>query len=426
VTLHIDPQHTAIPARAVIVPDWHSYYALSSGFDDPVGTGPYAVRFSDLQARYFHPNSNHPWHYAVFGNYVFTDSPLDSVNCPPTADEPGFHRPQPGMTGDSQVGFLDVPGFGYSFVVALQGIRDAGIDLSAPANARYEAATFMHELGHNLGLCHGGPNLDGGCDSAPGQSGENYKPNYISVMNYNFEFGIPFASTPGSTAVTGWRVDYSDVKLPDLDETCLDETVGVQDIAHPTDITKGYLPQSFPALGPVDWSNDGTTTDSCVPRSLLAPFSGAPHVLRGADDWAWLHSRLTPPAITDLSGYTPTRSGDDIRINGFNLYLRATVVFAGGASTVVGNGLFGVGAPLISGFAVTVPDGAKSGPVTVLTADGKATSRQSLTITPWRHGGVQRLGRAGRTCAVRSHPHPPRHRGPGTASTSSPPVGTGS
>ena len=34
----------------------------------------------------------------------------------------------------------------------------------------------MHELGHNLGLRHGG-----GDDV-------NYKPNYLSIMNYAFQF----------------------------------------------------------------------------------------------------------------------------------------------------------------------------------------------------------------------------------------------
>ena len=38
-----------------------------------------------------------------------------------------------------------------------------------------QAATFMHELGHNLGLDHGG-----GDDI-------NYKPNYMSIMNYLFQ-----------------------------------------------------------------------------------------------------------------------------------------------------------------------------------------------------------------------------------------------
>jgi hypothetical protein len=46
-----------------------------------------------------------------------------------------------------------------------------------------QASTFMHELGHNLGLFHGG------------QDDRNYKPNYLSIMNYLFQF--PSRQTTG-------------------------------------------------------------------------------------------------------------------------------------------------------------------------------------------------------------------------------------
>jgi hypothetical protein len=390
VTLHIDPQHAAIPARRVIVPDWQSFYARRPGFDDPSCTGPDSVLFSDLKRQYFQPKSNHPWHYAVFGDYVFTDALVDSVNCPPTGEAGGDH-PAPGMTGDSQIGFEDVlGGLAYSFVVTLQGLRDAGIDLNAPANARYEAAVFMHELGHNLGLCHGGPNLGGGCElpSLPFVTTlDNYKPNYISVMNYAFQFGIPFAATSGSTTIAGWRVDYSDAKLPDLDEASLDEATGLQDTAHPTDITHKYgRTRLYPVLGPVDWNENGTTTDTGIQVNL----NDDPNitVLTGADDWAWLHSRLTPPAVTNLITDPPTRVGTDIAVVGVNLMLPATVMFPGGASVIVGANWPSLGVDFHydmspdTSVSVTVPPGAKSGPITVVTAEGKATSSQSLTITP--------------------------------------------
>lgn len=44
----------------------------------------------------------------------------------------------------------------------------------------YQAVTLMHELGHNLGLQHGGSDE------------KNYKANYVSVMNYLYSFnGLP-------------------------------------------------------------------------------------------------------------------------------------------------------------------------------------------------------------------------------------------
>ncbi|UCD51684.1 MAG: DUF11 domain-containing protein, partial [Phycisphaerales bacterium] len=46
------------------------------------------------------------------------------------------------------------------------------------------AGCFMHELGHNLGLHHGGPMARDPVGSQ--QSKINYKPNYLSVMNYSY------------------------------------------------------------------------------------------------------------------------------------------------------------------------------------------------------------------------------------------------
>ena len=81
-----------------------------------------------------------------------------------------------------------------------------------------QAGTLMHELGHNLGLHHGG-DLD-----------DNYKPNYLSIMNYNFQTGgVVFDNGKGTG--NGF-FDYSRALLPALDETKLDEVNGLN--ANPT------------------------------------------------------------------------------------------------------------------------------------------------------------------------------------------------
>ncbi len=71
------------------------------------------------------------------------------------------------------------------------------------------AGTFMHELGHNLGLKHGG------------DENVNYKPNYISVMNYSFQ-SSGLQRTGG-----GAYIDYSAYRLDDIDENHLNEEDGV-------------------------------------------------------------------------------------------------------------------------------------------------------------------------------------------------------
>ena len=69
-----------------------------------------------------------------------------------------------------------------------------------------KAGTFMHELGHNLGLRHGG-----------GDS-RNYKPNYLSVMNYFFQFGLVRRSLQGTPPVSQLykKFDFSRKALPTI------------------------------------------------------------------------------------------------------------------------------------------------------------------------------------------------------------------
>src|SRR5579883_1539724 len=88
----------------------------------------------------------------------------------------------------------------YDFVVSLGEWQDHR------GNETEQAGTFMHELGHNLGLRHGG------------MDDLNRKPNYLSIMNYFFQ-------TDGLQTPTGENIiNYSTAAFPDLDEGNLDET----------------------------------------------------------------------------------------------------------------------------------------------------------------------------------------------------------
>jgi FG-GAP repeat len=70
------------------------------------------------------------------------------------------------------------------------------------------ASTFMHELGHNLNLRHGG------IDNI------NMKPNYPSIMNYVLADPMPWSRD-------FWKLDYSREELDPLDEANLNEGVSV-------------------------------------------------------------------------------------------------------------------------------------------------------------------------------------------------------
>lgn len=96
-------------------------------------------------------------------------------------------------------------------VVSLGAFCTQGLDCSG--TTAEQAGTFMHELGHNLGLHHGG-----GDDT-------NRKPNYLSVMNYAFQ--LAGLVRDGQAGV----FDYSlfpggSQTLPSLDETSLAEGTG--------------------------------------------------------------------------------------------------------------------------------------------------------------------------------------------------------
>ncbi|NVJ10465.1 hypothetical protein HUW63_35315 [Myxococcus sp. AM001] len=99
---------------------------------------------------------------------------------------------------------------GYSFgapahdFLVTMGFMGGGSELE-------QAGIFMHELGHNLGLLHGGDDND------------NFKPNYLSVMNYEYCFhGFRF-----NNALV---FDYSRVQVAAFSEANVFELVALTPI----------------------------------------------------------------------------------------------------------------------------------------------------------------------------------------------------
>lgn len=164
----------------------------------------------------------------------------------------------------------------------------------------FQSSTLMHELGHNLGLRHGG------------FEDANYKPNYLSIMNYYYQFdGLPVlgmnegdryfreyvlygacSGAPGITSSAGlnrnrfsapslFALDYSDGSSVALDETSLVEANGF----------------GRPGSGPVDF-NWNTVIDAAPVSANLNALNTIPRacprvspgneVLLDHDDWAAL------------------------------------------------------------------------------------------------------------------------------------------
>jgi hypothetical protein len=272
------------------------------------GIGAYAVSMYELKASSFVDQHLLAYHYVVFGHYSGCDSAAHCGACP-AATNPDTTAKSAPVAGQSGLAEL----LGNDLLVSLGNrIQDIGFG----PNVMNVGTTFMHELGHNLGLHHGG----GIGEVGPATDETNWKPNYVSVMNYRYQFtGIVAAKaaddpTPIPCTTSAQcpapnrclismcaRLDYSDEALPAsgshvLDEQHLDETVGLGSTSDPDVISFTDSQCDLPAsrattVGPVDWNGDTLPTATDVQADLA---SGVDHAcdpnnlssLRGYADWA--------------------------------------------------------------------------------------------------------------------------------------------
>jgi uncharacterized repeat protein (TIGR01451 family) len=219
-------------------------------------------------------------------------------------------------------GCAEVPGNDFFITLGSDRRPDGSMEEFLETPFR-QASTFMHELGHTLGLEHGGGD------------GVNYKPNYLSVMNYSFQHGgIPQVNNGDP------RMDYSRDKLIDLDETSLNELLGIG-LMSSTDKTTWTCTtpefrnlKSESAAGPINWNclsqpNENTAGDITGDRPCILPgdhkldldlkVPGDPSQghQRGGDDleiigWPYIHDgpnriceSVTKPGTNDVLDRPP-------------------------------------------------------------------------------------------------------------------------
>jgi hypothetical protein len=178
------------------------------------------------------------------------------------------------------------------------------------------AGTFMHELGHCLGLRHGG------------QDDLNYKPNHLSVMNYHWQYPRRVTGTGSLAQVQtlirdGWTLDYARAALPPLEQDPfsggLDEPVGlggpngvfvdVGGVISITDSVESFHPMTVDMAGPIDWNRDGDVTDLSV-YSVAASYLENVYEreldvnLESHEDWSQLvyapYTPIAPPLARDI------------------------------------------------------------------------------------------------------------------------------
>jgi hypothetical protein len=194
----------------------------------------------------------------------------------------------------------------------------------------------MHEIGHNLGLRHGG------------FEDSNCKPNYLSVMSYSFQFANYVGTRP---------LDYSRSAIGPLNEAHLNEGPGVG-ASTPTGLKTVYGPS---ALGlvirvtgqPFDWNRNLYYYDPDVNMNINQIGTGdctssTTSVLTGYNDWSYLKywgtgipqpgnetsminetstlndiSTLSPPIIKESLSTNETSAMDDILSNFHNTAAQA-------------------------------------------------------------------------------------------------------
>jgi hypothetical protein len=203
----IMPDDDAIPEQT----------ALSTSQNNACNAGLRNIR--DTQG-FFDPARRPYFHYSLWVHNLAPNDTTSGIQCPGTRD----------------------------FIVSLGSwTSSTGTDIQ-------QSGTFMHELGHALGLGHGG----GNATTQTGDAAINYKPNYLSVMNYQFQATGIF---DGATAPPVAHIDYSRRDLPTLRErptptaTALDENAGISDA---TDQTAWFDPTGALRAGdgntPLDWN----------------------------------------------------------------------------------------------------------------------------------------------------------------------------
>ncbi|MCY1064459.1 hypothetical protein OV090_06790 [Nannocystis sp. RBIL2] len=192
-----------------------------------------------------------------------------------------------------------------------------------PQNVNYtynhQAYTLMHELGHNLGLSHGGYSTTNG-DSLADEA--NYKPNYFSIMNYLYDEGLPVLGTQ-----EGERYYYEHA---DVNPLCAAKGVKLANMSASSygplaqfrlDYSSGVGSQidlaaeeglGQPGSQWVDFDCDGLVDAATYADDLYAKVDGMNvplTLLRDHDDWGGLDLYFVPSTSGFNNAETAARSG---------------------------------------------------------------------------------------------------------------------
>ena len=260
IKLHIDAGSLFDPAEGINIAN----FDLGGGSEVPfsrclyLGTdslrnGSNCVNLYDLKQIHFSPSRQYVFHYMVMGWSMEVD----------------------GSTGNS--GLAEIPGNDAILTIGSWG------NLPEQMIVNWQAATILHELGHNLGLDHGG------------NQSANYKPNYVSTMNYlyqlngldtdrngdiwYFEMGSDhprYSETIDVPQYTeGFQIGFSRGNAVSLVESALNEVLGI-----------GGIPIDFNGNNQID---SGTVSANAQPAYYNSTATG---IHQDFDDWGNLNLKF--------------------------------------------------------------------------------------------------------------------------------------
>lgn len=216
--------------------------------------------------------------------------------------------------------------------------------------ADMQAGVFMHELGHTLGLYHGG-NLPL----------VNCKPNYLSVMSYSrqrnqtgYAAGVA-GIAPGTRSRVNRRLDYSREVLGSLNESSLVESAGIGESSDARTLhgapPVGNPPFSNPLIsnagGSIDWNFDGSATGTVsvdVNRissiSNCATSASSTEVHAGYNDWNSLRYNFFSSLNFSEGELRIIEDAEDTVADGLNGSMGGVDIDVDGIANIADNCLF--------------------------------------------------------------------------------------